>query len=254
MAQLPVVVVEDDPFTRLIPIVLDPASSAVRRAAFADFMSPDEPDFDGWVKRVREGAAGLFPARVIMLEAQDEMRASLGDCHALVVESFSVGRDDLAAAPHLKVVQRFGALLRSIDIGACKDRGVKVLNLRRRANISCAEHVFALMLALARRLDASRACLTVPQIEASGSTLRPFDRRHTPGGNYARVGGTRALKRLKRTTKSVKSRTALLRALSSLMCCGSLSDATAAATPNVFTLYGIRQADIFLIVATSPMA
>ena len=49
------------------------------------------------------------------------------------------------------------------------------------------------MLALARRLDASRACLTVPQIEASGSTLRPFDRRHTPGGNYARVGGTRAL-------------------------------------------------------------
>ena len=46
MPNLPVIVVEDDPFTRLIPIVLDPASSEERRAAFADFMAHDEPDFD----------------------------------------------------------------------------------------------------------------------------------------------------------------------------------------------------------------
>ena len=55
MPSRPVIVVEDDPFTRLIPIVLDPASSEERRAAFADFMAHDEPDFDGWVMRVRVG-------------------------------------------------------------------------------------------------------------------------------------------------------------------------------------------------------
>ena len=35
--------------------------------------------------------------------------------------------------------------------------------------------------------------MTRARIEAAGSAYRPFDRRHTPGGNYARVGGTRAL-------------------------------------------------------------
>ena len=45
MPSPPVIVVEDDPFTRLIPLVLDPNASEERRAAFADFMSTDEPDF-----------------------------------------------------------------------------------------------------------------------------------------------------------------------------------------------------------------
>src|SRR6476660_9865691 len=51
---LPVIVVEDDPFTRLVGIVLDPETSHERVEAFADFMSPDEPDFAGWIARVRE--------------------------------------------------------------------------------------------------------------------------------------------------------------------------------------------------------
>jgi lactate dehydrogenase-like 2-hydroxyacid dehydrogenase len=35
--------------------------------------------------------------------------------------------------------------------------------------------------------------VSVRRIEAAGQKFRPFDRRHTPGGNYARVSGTRAL-------------------------------------------------------------
>ena len=46
MSVSPVIVVEDDPFTRLIPLVLDLNASEERRAAFADFMSTDEPDFE----------------------------------------------------------------------------------------------------------------------------------------------------------------------------------------------------------------
>jgi hypothetical protein len=53
VSALPVIVVEDDPFTRLIPLVLDPNASEERRSAFADFMSTDEPDFAGWCERVR---------------------------------------------------------------------------------------------------------------------------------------------------------------------------------------------------------
>jgi hypothetical protein len=47
-----VIVVEDDPFTRLIAIVLDPDSSPERRAAFADFMAHDA-DFPAWIDQVR---------------------------------------------------------------------------------------------------------------------------------------------------------------------------------------------------------
>src|SRR5205085_470625 len=172
---------EDDPFTRLIGVVLDPDTSSERIDAFADFMSPDEPDFAGWIDRVRKGSPGLHPARVCMVESEEAMRSALAEADALVVESFRVGAPELAAAPRLKIVQKFGALLRNIDADACARRGIKVLTLRRRANVSCAEHVFALMLALSRRLDAVTDCLTVTQMNGAGLPPRPFDRQHTPG-------------------------------------------------------------------------
>jgi phosphoglycerate dehydrogenase-like enzyme len=189
----PVIVVEDDPFTRLIPLVLDPDASDERREAFADFMSTDEPDFAGWCARVRTAAKGLHPAEVRMVTSEDEMRAGLKDAVALVVESFQVGRDELAAAPRLKLVQKFGTGLRNIDTAACAAKGIKLRTLRRRANVSCAEHAFGLILMLARRLDELNGLISVERIKAAGRPYRPFDRRHTPGGNYARVGGTRAL-------------------------------------------------------------
>ena len=193
MAERPIIVVEDDPFTRLIPIVLDPSSPDERRAAFADFMAHDEPDFDGWVTRVRAGAVGLYPAEVRMVTSQDDMRAALPGAYALVVESLQVSADDLATAGDLKAVQKFGTQLRNIDTAACAARNIKVLTIRRRANISCAEHAFGLMLALSRQLETVSGLVTPARIAAAGRQLQPFNRNHTPGGNYPRVGGTRAL-------------------------------------------------------------
>jgi phosphoglycerate dehydrogenase-like enzyme len=190
---LPVIVAEDDPFTRLIQVVLDPNTPPERHAAFADFMSVDEPDFDGWCERVRAGSPGLHPAEVRMVASEAGMRAGLSDATALVVEAFRLTRDDLAAAPRLKAVQKYGAVLRNIDLAACAERGVKVLSLRRRANVSCAEQTFALMLALSRKLDRLIGTVTPERISAAGYALKPFDRRHTPGANYARVRGLRPL-------------------------------------------------------------
>jgi len=191
--RLPVIVVEDDPFTRLIPLVLDPAASSERRAAFADFMSTDEPDFAGWCERVRQGAADIYPATVRMVSSESEMRGHLPDCSALVVESFRVTRDDLQAGGQLKVVQKFGTGLRNIDVAACAEKDIKVLTLRRRANISCAEHAFGLILMLARKLNELDGLVTVERIKAARGAYRTYDRNHTPGGNFARLGGTRAL-------------------------------------------------------------
>ena len=195
MADPPVIVVEDDPFTRLIPLVLDPNASEERRAAFADFMSTDEPDFAGWCARVRKGSRGALSGRgadgdVRRRDAREPARTA----SRWWSKSFRVGRDDLAAAPQAQggAEIRHRACATSTPPPA-PTKGVKLLTLRRRANISCAEHAFGLMLMLARKLDELDGLVTVERIEAARGAYRPFDRQHTPGGNYARVGGTRAL-------------------------------------------------------------
>ena len=111
---------------------------------------------------------------------------------AVVVEFLSFGAEELAIAPRLKVVHKFGMLFPKIDTLACAERGIKVLGIRRRANIAVAEHAFALMLSLARRLDLS-GLVSVGQLPSSQLPYRPFDRRHTPAANWGRFSGTRTL-------------------------------------------------------------
>ena len=191
--QSPTLVVEDDPITRLLQVLLDPATPRERHAAFADFMAHDEPDFGGWCERVRARAAGLYPADVRLVASESELRANIGNADALVVEAMQVARQDLDAAGRLKAVQKFGVTLRNIDIAACAEKGIKVLTLRRRANISCAEHAFALMLMLARRVHEFNGMVSVERLERAGYAYRPYDRRHTPNGNWARIAGLRTL-------------------------------------------------------------
>jgi phosphoglycerate dehydrogenase-like enzyme len=192
-AKRPVIVAEDDPFTRLIEIVLDPGASVERKAAIADFMAHDAPDFAGWCERVRQQAYRLDPAEVRMVATPEGMLAALPEADILVVESFRVGRDELAAAPKLKVVQQFGAIARNIDVDACARRGVAVRTLRRRANVACAEQAFALMLALAKMVAKLDGMISVGRMLAAGYPYRPFDLRYTPNSNFARVPGMRML-------------------------------------------------------------
>jgi mRNA-degrading endonuclease toxin of MazEF toxin-antitoxin module len=84
----PILVVEDDPWTRLIGVVLDPTTSQERRAAFADFMSPDEPNFAGWRDALRARAGALYPSEVRLVASQAELQKNLA---VALVESFAVG-------------------------------------------------------------------------------------------------------------------------------------------------------------------
>jgi phosphoglycerate dehydrogenase-like enzyme len=191
--QKPVLIVEDDVWTRLIGVVLDPTTSPERRTAFADFMSPDLPDFCAWCDKVKTAAKSLYPSEVRLVKSQDELRSNLATAEAIVTESLKVGPEELASAPRLKVVHKYGAILRNIDVAACAARGIRVLAVRRRANISCAEHAFALMLMLARRMADLNGLISIEQIFVGGRSYAPFDRRHTPGANWGRFPGMRSL-------------------------------------------------------------
>jgi phosphoglycerate dehydrogenase-like enzyme len=176
-----------------VQIVLDPQTAAERTAAFADFFAHDEPDFAGYCERVRRLSRGLYPATVRLVDTQEELRAALSDADGVAVEALALTRDDLAAAPKLRLVQKYGTGLSAIDTKACAERGITVLTIRRRANVACAEHTLALMLAQARRLDRLIGRVTATTLAQKGYPLKPFDRRHTPNSNWARIPGIRTL-------------------------------------------------------------
>ena len=192
-AKAPILVVEDDPFLRLVGIVLDPTTSAERYAAYADFFAHDEPDFGGYCARVRARIGALFPCRVQLVETPEDMRANLPGARGLIVESLQVGQSELAAGPNLVAVQKYGAMPRNIDAAACAARGIKVLTFRRRANIACAEVAITLMLTLAKKMHRLAGRISAEQLAAEGYNYKPFDRRHTPNSNWARITGLRTL-------------------------------------------------------------
>lgn len=189
----PVLVVEEDRWMRVLQVALDPGAGAERFAAIADFMSTDVPDFAGWCERARRKAGHLYPAQVIMPQTQDDLRAALAEAVAAVVEDLSIGPEELERAPRLQVVYRFGCVIRHIDMQACAARGVKVLTIRRRANIACAEQAVGMMLVLARKMHRIGNLISTEQMEAAGHPYRPFDRRHTAHGNWGRIPGMRML-------------------------------------------------------------
>jgi phosphoglycerate dehydrogenase-like enzyme len=189
----PVLIVEDDVWTRLIGVVLDPTTSRERWSAFANFMSPDLPDFGAWCDKLKIAARSLYPSDVRLVKSQDELQSNLEAAEAIVAESLKIGAKELALAPRLKVVHKYGAILRNIDVTACASRGIRVLAVRRRANMSCAEHAFALMLMLARRMADLNGLISIEQMTAAGRSYTPFDTRHTPGANWGRFSGMRTL-------------------------------------------------------------
>ncbi len=190
----PVVVVEDDPFPRLLQVILDPATPPARVAAFSHFFAHELPDFTGWCESLRARLKRLYPAEVRLVPDQAGLKAALPGATIAVTESLAVSKAEIAAAGGtLRIVQKFGTVLSGIDTAACKRAGVRVLTLRRRANISCAEHAFGLMLALARKIRETAGLVSVEQLQAAGYSPTQYDRAHTASANWARITGTRNL-------------------------------------------------------------
>jgi phosphoglycerate dehydrogenase-like enzyme len=188
-----VLVVEDDPFLRAMGIVLDPATPPERVATCADFFLGAEPDFGGWCERVRARVGALFPSTVRPVDTPEELRAALPGAPALVVAALRVGADALAAGDALRVVQKYGSKPDNIDTTACAARGIKLLTIRRRADIICAEIAITAMLTLAKKLHRFAGRISVESMAELGYPYKPFDRRNAPNANWPRITGLRSL-------------------------------------------------------------
>ena len=92
MKDRPVIVVENDPFPRLLKAFLDQADDPARTAAIADFVAHDIPDYPGWLAQARAAAPGLYPAEVRLASSQEELHAMLPGAHAVVTETLQIGK------------------------------------------------------------------------------------------------------------------------------------------------------------------
>ena len=190
---MPTLLIEEDHFLKIVPVILDPATPPAHQRAVADFFAHDVPDFLGWCEALRARMPGLYPTRVVWADDQADFLAKLPRADAAIVESLVVDRAALAAAPRLKLVQKFGTIAANIDQAACAERGVAVAVLHRHVNVAVAEQCVALMLALAKRIPALDGLVERGALEAAGFSIRERASAYIGYSNFARVAGLKTL-------------------------------------------------------------
>lgn len=186
---MPKIVAEDDVIIRTAQVILDPNADAERYAAIADYYHVDVPEFDDWVNKIRTSIPKLYPAACEMHADRESFHAALANADGVICESFTIGEAELAAAPNLKVIQKFGTDMRNIDLEACARHGVAVYALRRRVNIAVAEHAFAMMLSMAKKLCLINHRIDEASLHEIGFAARMHDTRHAAAANWGRVDG-----------------------------------------------------------------
>jgi D-3-phosphoglycerate dehydrogenase len=103
---------------------------------------------------------GRFEVDVRLKLAGAELRRALAKADALMIRSETqVTRDVLGDGGRLKIIGRAGVGVDNVDVEAATRLGVLVVNAPEGNTIAAAEHTFALLLALARRVPAANASL-----------------------------------------------------------------------------------------------
>jgi phosphoglycerate dehydrogenase-like enzyme len=187
------ILIEDDHFLGIVPVILDPATLPAHRQAVVDFFAHDVPDFMGWCAQLRARLPGLYPARVARAASQIDLVTRLAEADGVIVENLVIDRAALHGAKRLKIAHKFGALASNIDLAACAEGGIEVAILPRCVNVAVAEQCFALMLALAKRVCALDGLVERSALEKAGYSIRPRAPAFTGYSNFARVRGLKTL-------------------------------------------------------------
>ena len=104
--------------------------------------------------RSRLEAAAPSWLRIVVVPESDRVgfAAEMGDADVLLHVLEPVPADVIEAAPALKLIQKIGVGVNTIDLAAARARGVAVANMPGTNSQAVAEHALALMLAVLRRV------------------------------------------------------------------------------------------------------
>jgi D-3-phosphoglycerate dehydrogenase len=123
---------------------------------------------------------GTIDAEIRVATPGRELADLTSDAHAVLTCFADVRARAIHAAADLRVVGRYGVGVDNIDVAAATDRGVPVTNVPVYCADEVAEHVLALLLALARRLPTYGAAVRrgdwdiangMPMFRVAGKTL-----------------------------------------------------------------------------------
>ena len=104
-------------------------------------------------RRLDGGFTLFFPAGELA-ETQDFLRPEFQQAEVLVSTfDYRVSREMIELMPHLRLIANFGAGYNNIDLGACRERGIRVTNTPQPVIEPTAELAFALMIDVARRVS-----------------------------------------------------------------------------------------------------
>jgi len=133
---------------------------AKRRILIADNLDQDGVDI--------LNASGLFEVDYRKKTSREELEAIIPEVEGLIIRSASkVDHALVEKAKNLKVVIRAGVGVDNIDIAACSQKGIVVMNAPAGNSISTAEQAIALMFALARKIPQAHASMKEKKWEKS---------------------------------------------------------------------------------------
>lgn len=128
---------------RIVYLERDSVRASVRRPAFAH----------EWVEHAR-----TLPG---------EMPARLRGATIAIVNKLPMTAELIAGLPELRMIAAAATGTNNIDLGAARERGIVVSNIRGYAVHTVPEHVITLLMALARNLNAYRASVTAGRWQRS---------------------------------------------------------------------------------------
>ncbi len=103
---------------------------------------------DGIELLVQQG----FEVKKLSDHSPDTLKHEIVDADAILVRDAHVTREVMACGKKLKVISRHGAGLERIDLEAARDMGIQVTRAPIANSVAVAEHVLAMILALAKNL------------------------------------------------------------------------------------------------------
>ena len=122
-----------------------------------------------------------FPRSGGRVLTEDQLRDELGNARATIASTEPYTAAILGAAPQLRVVSRTGVGYDSVDVAAATARGIAVACTPGANHEAVAEHVFALLLAIAKRVVTNHA-------EVAGGGFRRQPSRPLRGKTLGIVG------------------------------------------------------------------
>ena len=138
------------------------------------------------------------------VQSSAELAGVVAGADAVMVVSESLPAEIIAAMDCCRVICRLGAGTDKIDVDRATDCGIVVANVPDFCVEEQADHAFAMLLAVARKLNEMRRCMRTAQYHAGRQQCRPL--RRLPGRSLGLVGFGRSARAMARRARGFDMR------------------------------------------------